>query len=616
MSRGNIFSDNVIIQSKVSSKIPVRKERRWWQGAGRVLIMAMLLWIGLFVLGARLFALTVVDGHRYRSLADDNRTRELVRYAPRGLLLDRTGKPLVENIPRFRLLFPCEDKPEELCVKRITKEEGEKLQHDGLPVKNFLEVEYLRNYLYPESTAHVVGYTGEISQGELEDDYYELRKYQRGDQLGKTAAEAVFEDKLRGRNGRELVEVDVNGKILRVLGRDQELTGEDVTLSIDAELSEVVKKAFPKDKKGAVIVSQPSTGEILALYSHPTFSLNNFSLGMTQEEYGDLIQNPDRPMFDRAIGGIYPPASTYKLVLSWAALEEHVINGATTIEDTGVISHGPFQFHNWYFTKYGGKDGLVDVAKAIARSNDIFFYKVGEMAGITAIRDWSKKLGLGTILGIELPGEATGVLPGPEWKQKQFSSPQDLEARNNEWYTGDTYHLSIGQGYLLTTPLQVNAWTNAVANGGTICRPSIVKHKNGVNDVSDCHKVTMEESTKRLLYKGMLDACSPGGTVFPLFNYGVPLDSSEASPSGKKNSIPVACKSGTAEIHSGTQNTHAWMTLFAPIPEEYVQPSDTTRERITNEPEISITVLVEEGGEGSEIAGPVAKEILDFWFSR
>lgn len=623
MKLGETFSDNLIIQSKISSRIPRVPTRRWWQGAGRALLLTVFFWIGVFVLSFRLFSLTVIDGHRLRALADSNRTRELIRYAPRGILYDRMGKPLVRNIPRYRLLSPCEQKPEDLCITKITEEEGNRMQAEGLPPKHFLEVEYLREYLYPETTAHVVGYTGEMNAEELQDEYYQLRKYQRGDQIGRTAAEAVFEEKLRGRNGRELVEVDAGGRILRVLGRDTELSGEDIHLSIDAELSEVVAKAFPKDKRGTVIVSKPKTGEILAMYSHPTFSLNKFSLGMSQEEYEQLINNPDRPMFNRAIGGVYPPASTYKILVSWAALEEGIINRNTTIEDTGVITIGPFKFHNWYFTQYGKTDGLVDVTRALAHSNDIFYYRVGEMMGISKIYEWSKKAGVGTRLGIELPGEASGLLPNPVWKNERFSTTEDRKLRHNEWYVGDTYHMSIGQGYLLTTPLQVNVWTDAVANGGHFCVPTILKVVGEKRGDIDCRDVPLKQETQKLLMEGMREACEDGGTGWPLFNFETGVSQAQAVESAtssatleQRKRIPVACKTGTAEFGHPQNKTHAWFTVFAPVPQEYAGSVQSEARVITGDPEIAITVLVEEGGEGSSVAAPVAKQVLEYWFTR
>lgn len=625
MKLGNNFYDNVVIQSKLSSKIPKTPVIHWWQGAGRALLLSVFLGLGLFVLLLRLFSLTVIDGHRFRALADSNRTKELVRHAPRGQLIDRVGKPLVENIPRFRLLSPCQDNSSTLCMTRISEEEGKAMEATGLPPMHFLEVEYLRQYLYPASTAHVVGYTGEINATELEEEYYQLRKYQRGDQLGRTAAETMFEDKLRGRNGRELVEVDANGRILRVLGRDSELAGENVQLSIDAELSEAVAAAFPKNLRGAVIVSKPDTSEILAMYSNPSFSLNDFSLGMSQEDYQALVNDPNRPMFNRAIGGVYPPASTFKILLSWMALETGAIDSSTKIEDTGVITIGPFQFHNWYFTQYGKTDGLVDVTRALAHSNDIFFYKIGEQLGVTTINEWAKKVGLGKRLGIELPGEADGVLPGPAWKAERFSTRADKEARNDAWYLGDTYHLSIGQGYLLTTPLQVNAWTDAIANGGHFCKPTIIK-VNGKRDPKDCWTVPLSLETQSLILEGMQEACQDGGTAWPLFNFEVAEKQDGqteqlpiASDSGQivpKKRIPLACKTGTAEFGHPQNKTHAWFTVLAPLANSSQSSSVEGTTVLTGNPEIAITVLVEEGGEGSSVAAPIAKTILEYWFSR
>ncbi len=618
---GNAFSDSVTVQSKPTINYKKNTSSAWWQGTGRILLLTVFLWIGLFVLIARLFQLTIIEGHSFRALADENRTRELIRHAPRGVLLDRTGKALVANIPQFRLLSPCKEN-QELCISRISEEEGKNLETNGLPAQHFLEVEYRRNYLFPESTAHVVGYTGEIDEHELGDEYYKLHKYLRGDPIGRSGSEAVYEESLRGRDGKELVEVDAHGKILRTLGRDPEIPGENISLSIDADLSQKVMEAFPTGKKGAVIVSIPQTGEILALYSSPTFSLNNFSLGMTQEVYQKTINTPERPLFNRAIGGTYPPGSTYKIVSSIAGLESGSITRDWKVEDTGVITIGPFKFPNWYFVQYGKTEGMVDVVKALSRSNDIYFYKAGEAMGISTLDAWSAKLGLGKLLGIELPGESEGLLPDPPWKKAHFTSEADIIAKQNEWYLGDTYHMSIGQGYLLTTPLQVNSWTNVIANGGYLCEPSIRKvsaTNQQVLSSKNCKDMNIKQETLNLITEGMRQACIEGGTAYPLFDVKVPSltpTTSDASPSASFKHIPVACKTGTAEFGDPNGKTHAWITLFTPIPEKLVPASQRNAQTITSEPEISVTVLVEEGGEGSSVAAPVAKKILEYWFSR
>lgn len=612
---GSAFSDNVLAHTKPTRSLLPKGGKKWWQGTGRVLILSSLLWVVVSILIFRLFYLTIMNGFRFRVLADQNRTKELTIHAPRGVLYDRRHTPLVKNIPRFRLLSPCRDKKDELCVSKLSLEEGETLKTQGLPPMHFLEVDYEREYVYPEATAHVVGYTGEIGDAELNDEYYTLRKYERGDHLGRSGSEALFEEKLRGRDGKELIEVDAQGKILRVLGRDNEIPGEDVSITIDASLSQAIYNAFPKGQKGAVIISQPRTGEIAALFSSPTYSTNTFSLGMSGKEYETLLGNPDRPLFNRAIGGVYPPGSTFKIVTSVAGLEENVLTKDTLFEDTGVLTIGPYQFHNWYFLRYGKSDGMVNMVKALAHSNDIYFYKAGEQIGVTKLQEWAKKLGAGRHLGIELAGEAEGLVPSQEWKRKYFTSKEEVSTRQNEWYLGDTYHMAIGQGYLLTTPLQVNTWTNVIASRGILCTPTIQKHASQKDQEKDCTKLPIKDSTIATIIQGMYQACTEGGTAYPLFGFSV----KKIKDDGKEEirTIPVACKTGTAEFGSPENKTHAWITLFAPVPAEYLPDSVAKDPRvITGLPELTLTVLVEGGGEGSDVAAPVAKKILEEWFKR
>ncbi|MBI2404730.1 hypothetical protein HYV22_00950 [Candidatus Gottesmanbacteria bacterium] len=583
MKLGKAFSDTVIVEKRHAVHLSSDGQRAWWLGAGRALLFATLLFVVFFVLFFRLFSLTVVKGHEYRVLADGNRTRERTRHAPRGLLLDRTGKPLVVNV----------------------------LQGLG----------YVRQYVYPSALAHVVGYTGELTEKELKDEYYTIRNYRPGDRVGRTGAEAVFEERLRGRDGRELVEVDASGNTLRILGRDSEKPGETITLSLDASIAQVAQDAFPAGYKGAVVVSVPKTGEILALYSSPTFSLNDFSQVLSDSAYKILIDHPDRPMFDRAIGGVYPPGSTFKLVTSLAGLETGTIDPQTVIEDVGVITIGPFSFPNWYFLKYGKTEGSMDIVRALKRSNDIFFYRVGEMVGITKLADWARRVGIGKPLGVELPGEATGLIPDPAWKNLNFVSKEEREARANLWYTGDTYHVAIGQGYLLTTPLQVNAWTNVIANGGKLCKPTL-RRLTSLGQ-TNCKDLGIQKETIQLITEGMKQACDTGGTGWPLFEFKIQnskfkIDEQESTPAASLTRVPVACKTGTAEFGDPQNRTHAWFTAFAPIPEELASKGVALKGSpvISGEPEISVTVLVEGAGEGSDVAAPVAKKILEEWFRR
>jgi penicillin-binding protein 2 len=634
MKLGDAFSDSVEVTSRRHQNYFHDDSNAWWLGAGRILMFSIILFVAFFILVIRMIDLTLVRGYNFRVLAEANRTRELVRHAPRGILRDRSGQPIVDNVVKYRLLKPCkagENITIGGCVASLSKTEGDNLIKSGLPLGSFLETDYERSYRNGEAVAHVVGYTGEVSDKELANEYYSLRGYRPGDKIGRMGAEAIYEDKLRGRDGKELAEVDSEGRLIRMLGRDNEIAGSDVTLSLDLELSETVRQAFPAGKKGAVIVTKPATGEILALYSSPTFDPNLFSLGMSGSQYTKITSDRALPMINRVIGGVYPPGSTYKMVVAIAGLEEGILTPAMTIEDTGIINVGQFSFSNWYFTQYGQTEGLVNITKAIARSNDIYFYKAGEKIGIEKLAKWSKILGIGSKSGIELPGEETGLMPDPAWKNTRFHTAEDLEARNNLWYDGDTYHVSIGQGYLLTTPLQVNLWTDAVASG-KICQPTIEKVTKGNGHPPICRELHLKSEVTDSIFSGMIQACDTGGTGWPLFGFGIkkvdPVQLSvqnSVMPTTDKSQpttftrIPVACKTGTAEIGDPQNKTHAWFTVFAPVPEKFTKNITAVEGQtgiITGEPEISITVLVEEGGEGSSVAAPVSKAILEKWFSR
>lgn len=595
MKLGKAFSDSVLLEVKTTSRIGKPAPRAWWLGAGRALLFTTILFVTLFALGWRLFDLTIIHGYEYRALSDSNRTRELIIHAPRGKILDRTGRELAYNKPMYRLISPCETQLFDQCTKQLDESEHRALKENPIPQGVYIENDFIRMYPSGSATSHVVGYTGEISDKELQDTYYKLRGYRPGDRIGRMGAEAVFEDRLRGRDGRELVEITADGLSTRILGRIESIPGEDITLSLDRSIAEVAQSAFPVGKKGAIVVSKPQTGEIFALYSSPAIDANIFSQSLSEDRYARLFDDADLPLFNRGIGGTYPPGSLFKIITSVAGLEEKILTANTVFEDIGQVVIGPFTFANWYFTKYGKTEGFVGLVRALARSNDIFFYKAGEAIGITNLAAWARRFGVGTPLGIEIPGEAGGLMPNPTWKLLQFDSPEDKRARNDQWYLGDTYHVSIGQGYVLTTPLQANSWTNVIASGGNLCRPTIEK-VNGKRKTENCKEVGLKKSTIELITEGMKQACEPGGTGWPLFNFQItnPNDQTKLIP------ISVACKTGTAEFGDPDDKTHAWFTAFAPIVD----------------PEISVTVLVEGAGEGSDKAAPVAKKILEEWFSR
>jgi len=280
--------------------------------------------------------------------------------------------------------------------------------------------------------------------------------------------------------------------------------------------------------------------------------------------------------FNRAISGMYPPGSTFKMVTTLAALQDDKLQSDFAYTDTGSITVNSFLYTNWYFTQHGRTEGLVDWTRALARSVDTFFYKVGEYTGPDTIAKWAKNLGYGTKTGIDIPGEVEGLIPTPAWKQ---------QVKHEPWFLGNTYHMAIGQGDILATPLQVNLMTNILATDGKKCPPHLNKALN-----AQCSVLSLRPEAMEIIKSGMVKACSYGGTAFPLFS----LNANPDEPF-------VACKTGTAEYAGadGRIGTHAWLTAYAPV----------------ENPTLSVTVLVEAGGEGSKAAAPIARQVLVKYFN-
>jgi len=562
----------------------------------RQVLFRILLFLAGGVLLFRLFFLQVVNGQQYRLLSDSNRTRTEIIHAPRGIIFDRHGIPLVFNMPGYR---------EVINGKTIFLD-----QKAALPLlakgDKRLEIDNLREYPFKDMAVHVVGYIGQISQDELSEGAFDT--YRVGDVIGKMGIEQYYETQLKGIDGRKLDEIDATGKFVRTLGVTDPVPGQNITITLDNTLQQAAFSAMEGVQKGAVIVSRPN-GEILALVSKPTFDPNLFTLGQQYTESSIsaypsitsvLLDGTGQPLLNRAIGGVYPPGSTFKLVTAAAGLETKKIDANYTVDDTGILKIGNFSFSNWYFSQYGRTEGEVNVVKAIKRSNDIFFYKLGELLGVDTISGQAAKFGAGSALGIDLEGEHKGLLPTKEWKQKTLGE---------QWYTGDDYHYGIGQGYLLTTPLQVNAWTQAIANDGTLFKPHLLLSEKP----QILQKNSISSSTQSLIREGMIEACSTGGVAWPLFNFSVKnpqlaIDGKDfyvpenATNSARPDTIGVriACKTGTAQHGDEQTLPHAWITLFAPA----------------YNPQIVVTVLAESSGEGSNVAAPVAKKILEAYFGK
>jgi len=474
-------------------------------------ILYLLLILVFLVLVVRLFWLQIIKGADYDLIAQENRIKIEKVLAPRGVIYDRNGEVLVSNTP-----------------------EG-------------------REYLSAKALSHVLGFLGEATEEEVKSGAYQL-----GDLVGKEGVEKIYDEILRGRDGGIIQEVAADGEVLRERGQVEAVVGENIKLEIDLGLQKAAFKAL-EGRKGALVASTPD-GRVLSLVSSPSFDPHKVE---------EALVDKDQPLFNRAITGLYPPASTFKIITAIAGLEEEKIDEHTLIEDTGEIKVGKWRFGNWYYDKYGKKEGIIGLVFSIKRSNDIFFYRVGERLGINKLADWAKFFGIDQLSGIDLPGESSGRMPDPDWKRQY---------KDEDWFLGDTYITAIGQGDILMTPLGVNLMTAVVANQGKLCQPRVK-----ADEKANCEDLKIQEKNLNLIKEGMKEACAEGGTGWPFFDF----------------SPPVACKTGTAEI-SDDKMPHAWFTLFAPA----------------ENPEIVLTVLLEEAGEGSYEAAPVAKEVLEYWFQK
>lgn len=519
------------------------------------------IFLSFLIITLRLFQLTVVKGGYYARLAEENRIREVLIEPKRGKIIDRKGFIIAEN------------------KSADINKTGDRLTSS-------------RIYYQPEAMAHLVGYRQLADQGELDNDSC-LNNLRLGDKIGKKGAEKLFDCQLRGKPGKKLIEVDAQGKYLRTLSIQTPTEGETVQLAVDLDLQ---KKTYDliKNKKAAVVALKPQTGEVLIYVSSPSFNPANFEEGK-DEIIKSYLNDKDKPLFSRVAEATYPPGSIFKLAIATGVLEEKTITANTQFEDTGVIKAGSLTFGNWYFLQYGKTDGMVNMVKAIRRSNDIFFYYAGKSLGVDKTKKWADILGFGRATGIGLT-ESEGLVPSAFWKK---------ETLKDNWYTGDTYNLSIGQGYLLTTPLQIDQATAVFANEGYLCKPKILRIRNKELRIKDCQKLPISRETLSTIKQGMIEACSPGGTGWPLFEFKVQssefrIKNNEATGSANLRLISTACKTGTAESQGKTSNPHAWFTVYAP----------------TENPEIVLTVLVEEGGQGSDIAGPIARDILKAYFER
>ncbi len=595
-----------------------------WQ---RVLIV---LAIGAFLV--KLGYLQLLRGGYYRYLAESNRVRSVTLLAPRGTVSDRYGQAIAQNTPGFDLVAVPADLPREGLPEvedRLAQSFGldraelaaqlenvGRASYDPVTVKADLSAEDsirfqaqadtfpgfrvrevpIRSYPEAEAFSHLLGYTGAISPGEL--DRLGTERYDRADYVGKAGVELVYEKFLHGQNGEHRVEVDATGKTQQVLGELPAKPGQTLVLNIDRELQLEIFRAFRArnpNGKGAVVAMDPKSGAVLALLSVPGYDTNQFAHGIKSAEYQQLLENKQLPLFNRVLSGTYPPGSTVKPMVLTAGLSEGAVTERTVINDRGALVI-PNQFDpSVSYTFVGWKRsglGAMDARSAIAESSDIYFYVLSgghptspvKGLGIQKLASWYRRFGLGEKTGIDLPGEKPGVVPDPEWKKAYFKDNPIL----SEWYLGDTYHVGIGQGDLLVTPLQVCLWTATIANGGVGMRPEVLREvvePSGKRAFSQQPEVLVQkvadDRTLKVVQEGMRQTVTAG--------------------SGKALSdlgIQAAGKTGTSQFDgSDPSRTHAWFTSYAPY----------------ENPEIALTVLVEAGGEGHSAAVPIARDVLDWW---
>ena len=566
----------------------------------------------------RLVYLQLIKGEEYRRLSETNCVRLKSIKSSRGLIYDRNHTLLVENRPAFDLNIVLEDAhsvketigkladlidvPYEELMESITKA-GDAAFYKPLTLKQdisrdllaiveahkfdlpgiHIDIEPTRNYINEKTASHLLGYLGQINRKELKSGRYP--NVRSGDSIGRYGIEKSFESFLQGTRGGRQIEVDVNGRVIKVLKTVEPVSGNDLHLTLDLELQQTAERLLGEND-GAVVAIDPSNGDVLVMASAPGFDQNDFIGGISTKKWQNLMSNPGRPMNNKAIQAEYPPASTYKIVTALAALEEKVIDRNTTSFCPGYYKFGNRRYHCW--NRHG--HGEINVVDAIVQSCDVFFYQAGEKTGVDALAQYAKGCGLGRSTGIKLDHERLGLIPTSAWKKKRFKEP---------WQAGETLSISIGQGFDLVTPLQMAVLIAAVGNGGTLYRPRIVtsiedSDGNIVQSIEPAITGGLPASKENLalVQRGLLDVVQGDrGTGRRI----------------RIKGIDIAGKTGTAQVFSRkagekfdnknisrTLRDHAWFVCYAPA----------------EDPKIAIAVIIEHGEHGSSSAAPVAGALI------
>ena len=584
---------------------PIDRNESWRR---RVLALTTAAMVGFFGLLGQLWYLQALEGGRLQEMSEKNRIRIRPVAAPRGILFDRNGLPLVDNRPAFTLsLIPHElddrdtvlarlsvllkipltelqdvlDKapPDSIRPQRVrrglsledvTKIEERRIELPGVVV----EVEPQR--VYPTSTfaAHLLGYVREVSDEQMKQGHY-----RRGDMIGQSGLERLLDEYLRGRDGGERIEVDALGRPVQVMRREEPDPGAQVITTIDRRIQEAAERAMSR-RAGAVVVMDPRNGDILALTSSPAFALDRFAGNLEREDWLRLVRDPMTPLMNRAVQSQYAPGSVFKVVVAAAGLQEASLTPMDRTYCNGEFHMGGWTFKDW---KKGGH-GHVDLRLALIHSCNIFFYQAGLKIGPEAVVRYARAFGLGAVPGGDLGGEKPGLIPVVQ---------PGRQRHGRGWQAGDTVNISIGQGRLLVTPLQVAMMMGAVANGGILWKPRLVQRverSDGSIAYSSSSKSTghvdLSPAVWSFLRHALTGVVNEGGT-------------------GSAARIPgvlVAGKTGTAQSVANSDASkgqdHAWFASFAPA----------------NDPQVVVVVLVERGGKGGQVAAPIARQVYEALF--
>jgi penicillin-binding protein 2 len=590
-------------------------------------------------LAGRLYQLQILESQRFSTLAEENRVNVRLLAPARGLIFDRTGQPLAINRNNFRVMLASDrGRGAEVVIERLDQilnlgeadkgrllrelrrsrnfqpavvrenlgwEEVSRIEFNAPDLPGvFIDIGQTRDYPDGDLTSHIVGYTGRVSDDDLagrDDPLLQLPTMR----FGKKGVERSLEDDLRGKAGAVQVEVNAVGRIVRELDRTEGQPGDNVLLTIDLDLQRFAndrlqaQQANSEHKSGTVVVMDIVTGDILAMVSEPGFDPNVFARGITQTEWKELLDDPAHPLNNKAIAGVYPPGSTYKVAVALAALESGAIDAGTILSCPGFIELGDIKFHCWW---KGGHGGL-NVVGGISNSCDCFFYQAAQRTGVDKIGEMATKLGFGQVSALGLPGESPGNQPSRSWKQDKYNVP---------WQQGDTFNLGIGQGYMTATPLQLAIMTSRIANGGYNVQPNLLLAKAAPREElappsprlkTSASSLRIDPRHIALVREGMNQVInSPSGTAAQLR---LDADNKPIDPA-----FHFAAKTGTAQVKRITEREramgitqdqlpwhlrhHALFVCFGPI----------------DNPRYACAVVVEHGMAGGATAGPIGRDVL------